>query len=114
MGNTYNNYGQAGAFGENPNATNTQQIWQSSGRQIDLPTLAAELAKFRANLAKEPSAQEHSPDLESIAAAENAAKDGNGPGALEHLKSAGAWVWDTGTKIGIGVAIVAAKTALGL
>jgi hypothetical protein len=52
--------------------------------------------------------------LGEIAAAEKAAGEGNGPKVLEHLKKAGSWVWDVVTKIGIGVATAAAKTALGI
>ena len=46
--------------------------------------------------------------------AEVAAKNGDGPKALEHLQNAGQWALDVALKIGVPVAIAALKTALGV
>jgi len=72
------------------------------------------LKELRNSLRKEASERDHYVALGEVASAEKAAKEGNGSKALEHLKEAGSWVWEVATKIGIGVATAAAKTALGL
>lgn len=116
MSNDRYEIGQAGAVGPGAHAENMvfNQIWNKSAQQIDLQQLALELTSLREALSKEASKQDHYIALGSVAAAEKAAQNGDGPKALEHLKTAGAWVWDVGTKIGIGVATAAAKSALGL
>ena len=106
--------GQQGAVGDNARAEHFTQMWASSGDKIDLATLASELKTLRAALREKASDKEHYESLGEVVAAEKAATEGNGPGALEHLKKVGAWVWDVATKIGVGVAITAAKTALGI
>lgn len=106
--------GQQGAVGDNARAENFTQVWAAAAGKIDLAALAAELTALRTALAGGASAPEHFNDLGKIAAAEQAARKGDGPGALEQLKSVGAWLWGAATKIGIGVAIAAAKTALGI
>jgi hypothetical protein len=53
-GNTYSNYGQAGAMGENAHAhDNTFQQIQA-GVGVDLPKLAEELGRLRAAMKREP------------------------------------------------------------
>lgn len=114
MGDTYR-VGQAGAVGPGAHAhdMNLNQIWNESSGTIDVAQLARELKELRNALSKEASEPEQYVALGEVAAAEKAAGEGNGPKALEHLKKAGSWVWDAATKIGIGVATAAAKTALG-
>ncbi len=108
--------GQAGAVGPESHAHDItfNQIWNASSGAIDATQLARELSELRNSLSKEASAPEQYIALGEVAAAEKAAGEGNGPKALEHLKMAGSWVWDVSTKIGIGVATAAAKTALGI
>jgi hypothetical protein len=72
-----------------------------------------ELTVLRTALAEQASAPDHYVAVGEVAAAEKAAAIGDGPGALQHLKKAGVSVWDVATKIGIGVATAAAKSALG-
>jgi hypothetical protein len=108
--------GQAGAVGPGAHAhdMNFNQIWNESAARIDTAQLATDLSQLRENLLKQASEPEQYIAIGEVAAAEAAAKAGDGPKALEHIKKAGSWVWDTGAKIGIGVAIAAAKGALGL
>ena len=112
---TYN-VEQAGAVGPNSHAHDMtfNQIWNQSGSKIDTKQLASELTQLRSALTKEASEPDHFVALGEVAAAEKAATADDGPTALQHLKKAGAWVWDIGTKVGIGVATAAAKTALGI
>lgn len=108
--------GQAGAMGPNSRAENIsfQQIWSQDQGSIDLPTLARELQFLRTKLREEATEPSHDVAIGEVASAQTAASEGNGPKALEHLKNAGKWAFDTSTKIGIGVATAALKTALGL
>jgi hypothetical protein len=80
----------------------------------DLSSRISAFKQMAAEIGKKATDADHFVALGSLAAAEKAAQIGDGPKALEHLKSAGAWVWDIGTKIGIGVATAAAKSALGI
>jgi hypothetical protein len=105
--------GQHGAVGDGATASNFTQVWQSSASNIDLSSLAEELAILREALRSQAQEPGHFTALSEITSAENAAREGNGPVVLEHLKKAGTWVWDVATKIGIGVATAAAKAALG-
>lgn len=108
--------GQAGAVGPGAHAhhMNFNQIWNQAAGSIDTAQLARELSELREALSKEAADAEEYVALGEVAAAEKAAKQGDGPRALQHLKQAGSWVWDIGTKVGVGVAIAAAKTALGI
>ena len=47
-----------------------------------------------------------------VADAEEAATKGDGPAALQYLKSAGEWTLGVAEKIGVGVAIEALKRAI--
>jgi hypothetical protein len=100
------------------NSTIVSRSWadnsfNSSIPNIDLCSLAHELETLRTVMRKEATIPEHDIAIAEIAAAQTAAVQGNGAKALEHLKSAGQWAFDVSTKIGIGVAIAAIKTALG-
>lgn len=107
--------GQAGAVGPGAQAHDMtfNQIWTKSSGNIDLQQLSNELTALRMALSKQASDPDHFVGLGEVAAAEKAAQQGDGPRALQHLKTAGTWVWDVATKIGIGVATAAAKSALG-
>jgi len=104
--------GQQGAVGDEASATNFTQVWQANAQRIDLLALASELEDLRGKLtplAHEPS---HFSALSEVAKIEKAARAGNGPVTLEHLKTVDRWFWDSVTTAGPGVA--AAKHALGL
>jgi hypothetical protein len=90
------------------------QIWNKSGSTIDVQQLAKELTALRTALNARASTPDHFVSLGEVAASEKAALSGDGPAALRHLKNAGEWAWDVATKIGIGVATAAAKSALGI
>lgn len=115
MSNDRYEVGQAGAVGPGSQASNItfNQIWNKTEGKIDVQQLAVELTALRTALAGQASAPDHYVAVGEVAAAEKAAATGDGPGALQHLKKAGNWVWDVATKIGIGVATAAAKSALG-
>ena len=115
MGDRYE-VGQAGAVGPGSHSEHNtfNQIWNKASNDLDLKQLANELTTLRKALAAQASSPEEFVAIGEVAAAEKAASADDGPGALGHLKSAGTWVWDIATKIGVGVATAAAKSALGL
>lgn len=97
-----------------PNATVFNQKWAKIDSEIDLPTLAKELAILRANLKKVASDPSHDISIGSVAAAETEAQRGNGGKVLEYLHKAGKWAFDTAVKIGVTVAAAALKEALNI
>ena len=115
MGDQYNTSGQTGAVGRNAKAQDIsfQQIWAQATEQIELPKLAAELRQLQGALQDAASEPGHRVAIGQVEAAAEAAEAGDGPKALEYLKSAGKWTFDTASKVGIGVAIAAAKSSLG-
>lgn len=106
--------GQIGAVGDNAHAQNFTQVANSTVEKIDLPALSQELETLIVELKKQASEPADFEDLSKVVAAKKAADAGDGSGALEHLKKVGAWVWKAVGVIGAGVAIAAAKKALGL
>lgn len=114
MGDQYKT-GQAGAVGPGAHAHDItfNQIWNEHASKIDTIQLAGELDLLRGELLKRAAEPDHYIAIGEVAAAEKAARANDGPTALQHLKKAGAWVWDVGTQIGIGVAVEIAKKALG-
>jgi hypothetical protein len=108
--------GQANFVGPGTHAQGItfNQIWNQTGGAIDLPRLSEELALLRREMKNEAEEPEHDVAVGAIAAAERSAKDGNGPEALEWLKSAGKWALSVAEKIGVGVATAALKAALGV
>ena len=115
-GSKYINEGQAGTVG--PHGTvvgNTfQQMWTRTKELIDLESLSTDLAALRKELRDNNQDLSHDIEIGAVAAAEKAASAGDGPGALNHLSSAGKWALDIATKVGTSVAAAALKTALGL
>lgn len=115
MGDKYT-VGQAGAVGPHSHGhdINFNQIWLNSQGKIELSTLALELSRLREEMKKEAKEPAHDAAVGAIASAEVAAQEGNGAKVFEYLAKAGQWALDVATKIGIGIAIQALKTALGL
>ncbi len=115
MGDNYT-AGQAGAMGPMSQASgnNFQQTMLRENERIDLQILAAELDTLRALLRKERTDSFHDIAIGEVAAAQTAAKEGKEDDVLKHLKNAGKWAFDVSTKVGVGVATQAIKTALGL
>ncbi|MBE9511671.1 MAG: hypothetical protein IMY71_12405 [Bacteroidetes bacterium] len=106
--------GQVGAQGPGAHAHDMtfNQIWSQTSDKIDLSELANELSKLRLKLKGEATKPEHDISIGAIASAENSAKEGNGPKALEYLSKAGKWALDIATKIGVPVATEALKAAV--
>ena len=90
------------------------QVWTEQSASIDLPKLADDLVKLRAALRREATEPEHDVAIGNVSMAAKAAKEGNGPKALEYLKAAGKWALDTATKVGVSVASDALTKAIGV
>lgn len=93
---------------------NQNQALSKAAQEIDLTALASELQQLRLKLAPEASKAEHYTALGKLAEAEESAQKGDRSGALENIKKAGSWLWGFGEKIAVGLAVQAAKSALGL
>ena len=111
-GDTYN-IGQGVGVGRNVKMDNTTVNQVQSSEKLDLPALAEELAKLRAEMKKEATEPDHDVAVGSVAAAESAAKNGDEKSVLDHLKKAGEWALQIGVKVGVPVAIEAIKKASG-
>lgn len=81
---------------------------------VDIAQLAGELGKLREELDKRKSETDHYIDIGKVAEAEKAAKEGDESKVWSSLKTAGKWVLDTATDIGVKVAVDAIKQAAGL
>lgn len=115
MGDKYDIYGQAGAVGRDAHAHEMtfSQTWQQMQGSIDLAKVAAELRQLQEAMQREAVEPEHKFATGAINAAEQCARDGNGPKMLEYLKSSGKWTLSVAEKIGVGVAAAVIKDALG-
>ncbi len=107
---------QVGAMGPRSHAqelsfhqVNVQQL----GR-LDMRTLAFELTSLRRALKQIATEQEHDIAIGQVAAAEAASQKGDAGAAMRHLRSAGKWVLDVATEIGVNVASEAIKKSMGL
>ena len=114
-GDQYNIKGQAAAVGPGAQVQeiNFKQIWQAAGAELDLGQLARELAELLPALKKEAKEPADYRAIAEVGEAEAAAKAGQGPKALEHLKKAGKWAFGVAEKIGVGVATAYAKSKMG-
>ena len=108
--------GQTGAMGPNAQASSMtfQQIWNQNPASMDLAALQEELSLLGDAMRRDSSEPEHDIAINEVAAAEAAARNGDGPSALEHLKKAGRWAWDVATKIGVSVVAAAVNAVAGL
>lgn len=114
MGNLINQGNMAMGHGrvENSTVTNT---WSGLGNGDTVAKLAEELALLRSELRRSSdNSAEQDAAIGAVAAAERAARKGDGQKALDALKGAGKWVFDIAEKIGVAVAASALKSALGL
>ena len=108
--------GQAGSVG--PNSVSIghvfNQVWDKHKSELDLATLSAEIAELRIEVRRRATgAADEDVALGALANAEIAAKDGDGPGTLEHLRRAGKWIIDVARDIGVSVAVKALESAIG-
>lgn len=114
MGDSYK-VGQAGAVGPNSQASHMtfNQIWNEVKESVDLAKLAEELVRLRQEMKNKAVELEQDIAISEIAKAELSAKIGNGSKTLEHLKNAGKFALDVGTKIGTNLAVEVIKKAIG-
>lgn len=101
-----------------PNATgntvNLQQIWNQLQGSLNVEELAKELGTLQTAMTSEAKEPDQHLATGAVAAAEAAAKGGDGPKALEYLQRAGGWALDVATKIGVDAVSSALKGPLGL
>jgi hypothetical protein len=95
-------------------STTFHQKWSQVEHSIHLPRLADELSKLRQEMTKKATTPEHDNAVKAVAAAEQAAREGNGPKVLELLRSSGKWAYRIALEIGTGVAVEAIANALDL
>ncbi len=107
---------QAGAMGPHAQARHMtfQQLWGQLQAATDLPILVRELDALRKAMKSDAISTEHDVAIGEVATAQGAASAGDGPKALQHLKSAGKWALDTATKIGVTVAAKVIEAAMDL
>ena len=114
-GDTFNiSGGQVGAMGHGAHAHDMtfNQVWNQASQTIDLPALAGELDALRKALRQEATEPEHDVAVANVAMAQKAAKENDGPKAMEYLSTAGKWALDIAAKIGVPIAIEALKSAM--
>jgi hypothetical protein len=76
-----------------------QQIWKETSGSIDLQKLADDLTKLRTAMQQEATEPEHDLAIGNVSMAAKAAKEGDGPKALEYLKAAGKWAQEIAIKV---------------
>jgi uncharacterized protein YjbI with pentapeptide repeats len=93
-----------------------KKIWLESQESTDgyRDKLIMELSELREALKNKSYTIEQDQAVGEIADAEKAAKSGDGPGAIKHLKSAGKWVLDVSTNLGTNIATELLKKSMGL
>ena len=92
-----------------------KQVWDESSKQIgNLTALADELEQVRAALKQQAQSAEEDSMIGEVAQAEAAAKQGDGPRALELLSKTGEWVLEVAQSMTATVAAAAISAALGL
>ena len=105
---------EIGVIAESTGDVSFNQVWNRIENSIALPKLAEELT----NVQKQMLADARQPDdyaaIGEVGRAQEAARDGDGPGVLGYLKSAGKVALDVGTKIGADLAVAAAKAGMGI
>lgn len=116
MGDQYNISGQAGAVGPNAHAHDMvfAQTWNQLESKVDLAKLADELSRLREAMERDAVAPAEKLATGAVAAAEQSAREKDGPKAIEYLKTAGKWALSVAEKIGVDLAKEALKSTLGL
>jgi hypothetical protein len=116
MGDKYDVSGQAGAVGPHSHAHDMTftQIWNQLDAKFDLAQLANELQRLREALEREATEPAQKLAAGAVAAAEQSARQKDGPKVIEYLKTAGVWALKVSEKIGVALATEALKGALGM
>ena len=117
VGQQYNVSGTAGAVG--PSATLQgsllAQVWsQCSFGEDQLGDLSEELARLAEALKGELERSDIDATVGALAAAESAARRGDGATALGYLRNVGKWCLGVAEKVGVPLATEALKSALSL
>jgi hypothetical protein len=117
-GDTYNNFGAAGAVGsKNVVKDSTVRQTNQGGQVLDMIILAQELARLRAALREQATEPEHDAAIGDLASAEIAARKSDENATLTHLArlgSLGKWVLGVAQSIGTPLAISVIRQALKL
>ena len=116
LGDQYN-VGQTlnvGPNGHMHDVTVTQQLWNQLEGKLNLADLAEELRQLREAMERNAAQPAEKLATGAVAAAEESAKQKDGPKVVEYLKTAGKWALDIAEKIGLELAKTALKGALGL
>jgi hypothetical protein len=97
-------------------ATNvlSQQVWLDLQGQVDLSSLADELAALRKTMREKATQPEHDVALGEVASAERAARSNDGATVLERLRSAGKWAFECASEIGVSLVAEVIKKAMGI
>jgi hypothetical protein len=116
MGDKYDVSGQAGAVGPHAHAHDMTftQVWNQLAAKLDLAQLANELQRLREALEREATEPAQKLAAGAVAAAEQSARQKDGPKVIEYLKTAGEWALKVSEKIGVALATAALKGALGM
>jgi hypothetical protein len=116
VGDQYNISGQAGAVGRQAHAHDItfNQIWQQLQGSVDLSRLAEQLRELRDAMERDSVEPSHRLAAGAVAAAEQSARQGDGPKVIEYLKSGGKWALSMAQKIGVDVAAAVIKQSLGM
>lgn len=115
MGDQYKNIsGQVGAFGPNAHDMVFNQTWNKVENSVDLNRLAEELGRLHKALEQQATEPDQKLAAGAIAAAEQSARQKDGPKALQYLKMGGKWALDIASQIGVDVAKAAITAALGI
>ncbi|MFT3879673.1 MAG: hypothetical protein QM703_08435 [Gemmatales bacterium] len=115
MGDIYQ-AGQVGAMGPKAKAENINffQILREAIGTSSLNDLAQELEKLRATLLPLSQNEEQDKAVAAVAAAEEAAKEGDAKGVMSFLKATGKWGFDMASKIGAALAAKAIEKSMGM
>jgi len=107
---------QAGSVGPQSHAHDMtlEQVNAGELGDMNMKALSAELSRLRDSMRASATKVEQDIAVGHVAAAEKAAKEGDKPTVLRHLKNVGKWTLDTATKIGVNLASEAIKKASGL
>jgi hypothetical protein len=115
MGNKINlSNSTVGVIGDHAQNVTVTQAWNNLSPNINLVELADQLRRLGEALGNEATQPSQKLAVGAIAAAEQSARDKDGPKVLEYLKTAGKWAFDVAEKIGVEVAKDAIKVALAL
>jgi hypothetical protein len=109
--------GQAVVVGEHAHVHDATFNLTQLASNIDAKKLAEELNQLRTTMQKDAASgatAEQQAEIGNVASAEIEAKKGNTRGAIECLKKAGKWTFETATKIGISVVADLIKKQTGL